>query len=519
MKRFLPSNLSGQFALVMAAALLMASIVNFVLLLGERQHAALIEQTGAPIARFADVATIVFAEQPPELVRGYANGRLRGPTRYLLLPTTPVDAFNLPRDKDIEQRLAKALADVDVNTDDIRASVRTMDRPDRVGQMLATQSRDNRDELGRLPDMFPDGPPDLRQDRQGNRQSNRRRADDMQMGGPPTDGAPPPPQRMSAREILLSAKLPDGRWMTSLTIAPEATRGDMFLLAASTFVIFICVLAAALWVARRLSRPLQDLAAAAARVGETNEPEQVVSARAPGDVQKTITAFNAMSRRVSQLLREKDVMLGALGHDLRTPLASLRIRIESMEPEAERQKAVRTIEEASELLEDILELSRQGNSREPERTMDVSMIAEDMVEDYSETGAPVSTGEMHRAVAVCRPVLLRRALRNLIDNAVSYGGNAVVSVETADGRVKIHIDDEGPGMSVEALASATEPFYRGEASRNRETGGAGLGLTLTEAIMRAHGGVLELKNHEGKGLRATLDLPAKAQTAATSDAR
>jgi len=241
--------------------------------------------------------------------------------------------------------------------------------------------------------------------------------------------------------------------------------------------------------------------------------------RAPGDVQKTIDAFNAMSLRVSQLLREKDVMLGALGHDLRTPLSSLRIRIETMEPEAERLKAVRTIEEASNLLEDILELSRQGKSREPERTMNVSIIVDDMVEDYSETGAPVSAGETPRAVVLLRPVLLRRALRNLIDNAVSYGGSARVSVEPSGGRVRIHVDDDGPGMSAEALSSATDPFYRGEASRNRETGGAGLGLTLTEAIARAHGGALVLKNRDGKGFRATLDLPAaKAHAAATSDA-
>lgn len=315
---------------------------------------------------------------------------------------------------------------------------------------------------------------------------------------------------VSAREILLSAKLPDGRWLTSLTIAPEVTRGDVFLLGASTFVIFICVLAAALWAARRLSRPLQELTAAAARVGATDEPQQVISARAPGDVRQTIEAFNAMSRRVSQLLREKDVMLGALGHDLRTPLSSLRIRIETMEPEAERQKAVRTIEEASELLEDILELSRQGKSREPERTVDVSMIVEDIAEDYSETGAPVVADETERAVAVVRPVLLRRALRNLIDNAVTYGGNARLTVEAAEGRIMIHVDDDGPGMSGEALASATDPFYRGEASRNRETGGAGLGLTLAEAIARAHGGALVLENRPGKGFRATIDLPAAA---------
>src|SRR5215510_909022 len=135
-----------------------------------------------------------------------------------------------------------------------------------------------------------------------------------------------------------------------------------------------------------------------------------------------------MSLRVSQLLGEKDVMLGALGHDLRTPLASLRIRIETMEPEAERLKAVRTIEEASQLLEDILELARQGRSSEPVQTIDISVLVQDIVEDYSETGAPVTLTSVDKAPVACRPVLFRRALRNLIDNAVSYGERARLSV-------------------------------------------------------------------------------------------
>jgi signal transduction histidine kinase len=127
----------------------------------------------------------------------------------------------------------------------------------------------------------------------------------------------------------------------------------------------------------------------------------------------------------------------------------------------------------------------------------------------------VIAGDTPRAVAVCRPVLLRRALRNLIDNAVTYGGNARISVEPSGGRVLVHVDDDGPGMSAESLASATDPFYRGEASRSRGTGGAGLGLTLSEAIVRAHGGALVLRNREGKGLRATIELPARTQTPAS----
>ena len=508
MKSFLPKNLPGQLALVIAGALLVASTVNFVLLLGERQRAALIEQSGPPMARFADVAAVIFAEPPRELSRASGFVRPQGPGRYSLQPNNLIDKHGLQRNSSLEGRLREALTDAGVKPVDIRASTRTLSRPDSISDAITALARNRDRSPGDQPGDFrpPDfgagiGPgPNFGSGQGPGTGSGPGPMDDR--GGP---GRDMPPMH-ELREILLSAQLPDGRWLSGFTMSPETTGGDAFLLAASTFVIFICVFAAALMVASRLSRPLRDLAAAAARVGDADEPQQVV-ARGPGDVQQTITAFNAMSRRVSQLLREKDVMLGALGHDLRTPLASLRIRLETMEPEAERLKAVRTIEETTELLEDILELSRQGKSREPERPMDVSVLVEDMVEDYAETGAPVTLVSTQRSVAVCRPVLMRRALRNLIDNAATYGGSARVTVKNSAGHASIHIDDDGPGMTAEALAKATDPFYRGEASRNSSTGGAGLGLTLCEAIARAHGGSLTLQNRAPLGLRATIKLP------------
>jgi len=495
LKSFLPRSLSGQLALVMAGALLVASIVNFVLLIGERHRAQLIEQTGPAVARFVDVAREVFAS-PPEPGQHTPIARL-GPSRYQVLDSNPVDTRKLAHDGAMEQRLSSALKDADLEALQIRASVTTIMWPDRGGGQRPRFDNDDRFRFG--PDSMPNGPR-LRSENDDRPQPN---FGDGRM--PLPDAAGPRPPR-EAREIVLAAQLPDKRWLTSITISPEGTSSDMFLLGVSTFIIFAFVLAAALWIANRVGRPLRDLTAAAQKVGAAGEPQEVV-VQGPGDVRQTLEAFNAMSRRVSQLLGEKDVMLGALGHDLRTPLASLRIRIETMEPEAERQKAIRTIEEASDLLEDILELSRQGRSKEPVQTMDVSILVEDMVEDYAETGAPVSLIGSEKAPVACRPVLFRRALRNLIDNAVSYGGAARLTVNRSGTEILVKVEDDGPGMSVEALASAADPFYRGDASRNRTTGGAGLGLTLADAIAKAHGGVLLLANRTPNGLCATIKLP------------
>jgi signal transduction histidine kinase len=461
LKQLLPRSIPGQLALVMAGALLIASVVNFVLLLGERQRASLFEQSLPAIARFADIAYEVFEAPPPITERMVFGGRRQGPGRYQLIENNPIDVRGLTRDASLEARLHESLVNAGLNPGEIRASARVIARPERGPEAVGPEQR------GRV--------------------------------------APPPAPEV--REIILSAQLPDGRWFSSITFSPEPNRGDAVLLGVSTFVTFVFVLGAALLVARQVSRPLRDLTQAAARVGAANEPEEVV-VRGHGDVRQTLEAFNAMSRRVSQLLQEKDVMLGALGHDLRTPLASLRIRIESMQPDSERQKAIRTIEEASQLLEDILELSRRGRSREPERAMDLAVLVEDVVEDYVDTGAPVTIATGGKAPATLRPVLFARAMRNLIDNAVAYGGAARVSVSRAGDEVVVRIDDDGPGMSDEVLATATAPFVRGESSRNRETGGAGLGLTLADAIIKAHGGTLALQNRSPHGLAAIVTLPA-----------
>ncbi len=470
MKLF-PKSLSGQIALVMAGARLIASAVNFAILMSERYRAGIVEQTGPVIARFVDRTIEVMEDPPPTLTFG------RGGARFALLPRNQVEVRGLPRNRQIEARLKAAFEQLGVPVPELSAATTITDRPP-----APLRAR---------------GGPGAMGDGMGEGRVRELRA--MRDG-------PGPPGEVRGREIVLAAQIPDGRWFNATVFSPMPPTGEVWRLFAGTFITFAFVLAAALGIARRLSQPLRDLTAAAAKVGAAGEPQEV-QVRGPGDVQQTLEAFNAMSRRVSQLLGEKDVMLGALGHDLRTPLASLRIRIETMEPEAERLKAIRTIEEASRLLEDILELARQGRSNEAVQTIDLSVLVQDIVEDYAETGAPVTLTSFERSPVACRPVLFRRALRNLIDNAVAYGRVARLTVSKSGADVIVRVEDDGPGMSEEALQYATRPFMRGDVSRSRQTGGAGLGLTLADAIVKTHGGSLELANRTPNGLVATIKLP------------
>ncbi len=310
--------------------------------------------------------------------------------------------------------------------------------------------------------------------------------------------------------MFLSVQLENGLWLNARILLPPRDPLLSLRLVLATIVLYLIVLGATLFIARRLSRPLRDLTRAAEQFGGRTVP-QTVEPRGPEDLRRAIEAFNAMNRRVVALLDEKDRMLGALGHDLRTPLASMRIRVESMEPEEERERVIASIEEMTAMLEEILVFARSGRAREQARETDVTALVDALCDDYADMGHDVEAAPADRIVLLVQPNLLRRAVRNLIDNAIKYGGenSGPVRVEMhRDGRcVEIAVLDGGPGLPPEELERVLEPFHRLESSRSRDTGGTGLGLAIAKAIAESHGGSLRLENRANGGLAAILRLP------------
>jgi signal transduction histidine kinase len=219
-----------------------------------------------------------------------------------------------------------------------------------------------------------------------------------------------------------------------------------------------------------------------------------------------------MEARISALLDEKDVMLGAIGHDLKTPLAALRVRIESVEDDSERAKMAASIDDITRSLDDILSLARVGRPSDPMERTDLAALLSAVVEEYEDMGEPVELAETQRLAMPLRATWLRRALRNLIGNALRYGERARVSLAREGAEAVVRIEDDGPGIPPRDIAGMMEAFTRGDSSRNRETGGAGLGLTLARAIAEQHGGTVQLSNRHGPdgkvvGLTAELRLP------------
>lgn len=309
----------------------------------------------------------------------------------------------------------------------------------------------------------------------------------------------------SGGELLIAAESAPGRWVVLSAPWPQTDRTLIWRLIAQTVIIYVLVLGAVYWIGRRIARPLAELGSAA-RSFSPADPGAPVVESGPEDVRSLIAAFNALRLRVVAMLDEKDRMLGAIGHDLRTPLAALRVRIESVEDDADRVKMADSIDEMNRMLEDILSLARIGRGSEPPVETELTALVDVVVEDFRDLGADVHFEPEGRVVRSVKSAAMKRAVRNLIENAVKYAGSAEVTVVRDARGARIAVEDRGPGIPEERLADVFEPFTRVETSRNRDTGGIGLGLALAKAIVGEAGGQLVLTNREGGGLSAVIQL-------------
>ena len=258
-------------------------------------------------------------------------------------------------------------------------------------------------------------------------------------------------------------------------------------------------------VARQVARPLSKLTSAAAEVARGGTAPRVPE-QGPLDVRRAASAFNAMTDQVTRTMESQRQLLSAVGHDLRTPITAMRINTEFIEDADTRERIEKNIEELQELTEAVLSAAK-GVGWEKMRRIDLSALVESLCTDMEEMGAPVAWSAHSAAPLTCRPNEIRRAIRNLIENAVSYGKKAAVHLEEKPEVYEIIVEDDGPGIPKSEQERVFEPFVRLETSRSSETGGTGLGLTLVKAIAQGHGGAISLHNRDGGGLSAILCLP------------
>lgn len=275
------------------------------------------------------------------------------------------------------------------------------------------------------------------------------------------------------------------------------------LLSIALTVVIIAVIGA--FFANRIARPLRALSQSAEALGR-GEAALTLPETGPDDIRLMCEAFNRMQLRLRRFVEDRTRMLAAISHDLRTPLTTLRLRAEFVTDEDLQQKMLSTIDEIQTMTEATLSFAKGEATVEETRTVELNSLVGSLCDDLVELGHKVEFTENGRIDYRCRPDALRRAFRNLIENAVRYGGQALVTVLATPTTIDVVVADKGPSIPDDQLEQVFAPFYRLEGSRSRETGGVGLGLSIARAIIRHHGGDIQLSQNQ-PGLRATIMLP------------
>jgi signal transduction histidine kinase len=306
--------------------------------------------------------------------------------------------------------------------------------------------------------------------------------------------------------VEISAQLADGSWLNAVAPlrVPTIPRVDewwQFMLAVNLVSVIVALVFAVRWIVR----PLTALAEAADRVGR-GEAVEPLTVTGPYEVARAVKAFNVMQYRLSRFVDDRLAMLAAISHDLRAPMTAARLRAEMIEDPDVKDAIVGSLTEMQYITETTLSFARDETAAEEPRMIDLASLVEELADDLAATGQNIAITRTDQLHYRCRPVLMRRALSNLIGNATKYGKQAHVALHLTEEQARIMIDDEGPGLPQDQLEKVFDPFVRTEQSRSGGTGGLGLGLSIARTIIRAHGGDVRLDNLTN-GLRAEVTLP------------
>jgi signal transduction histidine kinase len=461
----LPRSLFSRLVLVLLTVLLTAQILSFALHMHERGE-LIAQVSGMQSAqRIADIVKLLDPLSPEERIRIVPV--LSAPPLTLRLDQPPLTA----RDEDADKAARGAL----------------------FGTMLRRLLPDGRAVTVSVTEGGPFKPGAMRA---------------LKGYGDKGDWVPPMMQHAQSSGLTFIAQVPlqDGSLVTFDTRQTQAAASWPYRLLASLGVLLVAVVAVSFLAVRWVIRPLNTLADAAEELGK-NIDRPPLREQGPLEVVRAARAFNTMQARLAGYIRDRTRVLAAMSHDLKTPITRLRLRAELLDDAQQRAKFTDNLQELESMVGTTLDFLRGMESGEPRRPVDVGALLESLQLDLQETGGTVSIEGAPRRPYHGDAQALKRCLGNLLDNAVKYGKTARIIVDDNAARLEIRIEDEGPGLDQDDLEKVFEPYYRGEPSRNRDTGGTGLGLTIARSIAEAHGGQLRLRNRDQGGLEAALTLP------------
>jgi signal transduction histidine kinase len=469
--RFFPRSLAGQLSILLVAAVLVAQTLTTLIFAESRRSAIDAATREQVLGRMAALARLLEEVPPAQYDRILAAA---GSARivYTIAPEPSVDP------------------DSEASLDDAtRTKLEEIFGTDRLVKIaLAAPPRHGR--LMRPPPGPGDdhGPPD---------------------GGDRPGFGPGSGLRLRLPVLAVSVQLAGGNWLNSETLLPSPGLWAWPTIV-STLLMAITIVLVVLVTVRRITQPLRQLALASDRLGRGEAVVDLPEA-GPEEIVRANRAFNAMQGRVRRFVADRTRMIAAISHDLRTPLTALRLRAEFIDDDDTRERIIGSVDEMTRMSEATLAFARDDASQEETRSTDLAALVAAVTDDFADLGHDVTITGPDRLEATVRPVALRRAVRNLVENAIRYGVRARVGLERGNGEIRIRVDDDGPGIPEDRMEEVFAPFTRLEGSRNQETGGVGLGLSTARSVIHAHGGELRLANRPGGGLTATIHLPLAAE--------
>tara|TARA_B100002003_G_scaffold146162_1_gene135323 strand:+ start:1634 stop:3157 length:1524 start_codon:yes stop_codon:yes gene_type:complete len=504
MKRFLPKSLAGQLIAVLLLALVVAQIASFHILRDDRRLAFIFVAQQEVMSRTASVVQLL-NETEPALHATIVNAASSRRLKFQLADKSAVNADD--EHEGISHFMLKRLAwELPKGVGEVRIAIRD-DDDDKDDDDNEDADDDADENDGHNPFWVPsderrfrEWARDRRDDRRFNRRHDRRNIPHFGSG-----------RRGSRIGMTISVATKSGSnptWLNVYSMIPPTSPAVAIPSLITIAIMAVLLVVIVIFMVRRATRPVAKLADSAERFGR-GEEVGLLPEMGPEDIRQATRAFNQMQERLTRFVKDRTRMLAAITHDLRTPITSLRIRAEMIEDEEAREKILETLAEMQSLTEAALDFARQEASDEPTRSIDLVALVDSLCADLADVGQAVEfkNNMPERLPYACHPLALKRALRNVIENAVRYGEQAEVDISFTDQEVCINVSDKGPGIPEDEREQIFEPFFRLEESRSRETGGIGLGLAIARTIIRSHGGDITISDGDQGGARFSLCLP------------
>ena len=468
--RLWPRRAGGQLALLLILVLLVAQVITIVILAGERQGALRSASLEHVLQRVADGYTLADTTDPERQER--ILRALSSPT--LRLSIDPAPYLTEDRASGMTRRLAKEL---ELPVEQVRTAMEA-DEDDCMPDRDEHRDRERHDDED-----------DEHHEYEEHREEDDHRDDRHEC--PPVLG--------------VSLALSSGQWFNARARPPAPSWLWLKATLTSVGITAVLLTLTLLLAVRRILRPMNELSLAAHAFGRGEKVR--VPEKGPEDVREVTRAFNQMQDQVGRAQEDRARLLAALAHDLRTPITSMRLRVEMLPGGEDRDRLLDSLREMQHLAEATLDFIR-GTTTEQHRRYDLATLLDSLCGDLQEMGLAVHCDDSPRCVLQGQPEAVKRALRNLIENAVNYGEQAEVTLATTDTEAVVTIVDQGPGILEADRERVFEPFYRLEHSRSRETGGAGLGLAIARTLIRGMGGDIRLgAGPGGQGLQVSVTLP------------